>query len=120
MILVDTSIWVDHLRAGDALLARLLVGGLVLSHPFVIGELALGALRQRHTILGLLQDLPEAVVAAEGEVRQFIEEEALWGLGVGYVDVHLLAATRMTRDKRLVSIATRLGLAFHAEQGGEA
>ena len=118
MILVDTSVWVDHLRAGNQTLGPLLDTGQVLAHSFVIGELALGHLRRRETVLTALADLPQAVVATDAEVLGFIERHALFGRGVGYVDVHLLAAVRLThgaalwtQDKRLHDIAARLGLA---------
>ena len=117
MILVDSSVWVDHLRDNDPALARLLTTGQVLAHPFVIGELALGSLRQRETVLGALMGLPQAIVADEGEVMTFIDRHALAGIGIGYVDAHLLAsaklsvATLWTRDKRLHAAAERLGLA---------
>ena len=117
MILVDTSVWVDHLRAGDETLVGLLEGGAVLTHPFIIGELALGKLGQREMVLGALSDLPRAVVATDAEVLQFIDRHAIFGLGVGYIDVHLLAAVRLTagaglwtRDKRLQGVAARLGM----------
>ena len=92
MILVDTSVWVGHLRVGEATLAALLDAGQVLVHPFVIGELALGTLRQRASVLALLQDLPTAVVATDQEVMRFIERHSLAGQGIGYVDAHLLAS----------------------------
>lgn len=118
MILVDTSVWVDHLRVGDTIVEALLESGRVLVHPFVVGELALGKLRQRQAILASLQDLPRANAASDQEVLHFIERYALAGLGIGYVDVHLLAATQLTpgsslwtRDKRLSAVAERLGLA---------
>jgi predicted nucleic acid-binding protein len=118
VILVDTSVWVDHLRSGDATLADLLTAGRALAHPFVIGELALGGLRQRDVILTDLQDLPQAVVAGDAEVLRLIELQALHGRGIGYVDAHLLAAARLTpdgllwtRDKRLHAVADQLGLA---------
>ncbi len=118
MILVDSSVWVDHLRSGDATLARLLDDGRVIAHPFVVGELALGSLRQRELILTALQDLPQAVVASDIEVLRFINQQALYGLGIGYVDAHLLASVRLTaggslwtRDRRLQSVADRLGVA---------
>lgn len=118
MILIDTSVWVDHLRAGDKRVSDLLDSGGVLAHPFVIGELALGDLRQRRTILAALQDLPQAAAATDIEVLHFIERRALAGLGIGYVDAHLLASTQLiagtslwTRDKRLLGVAERLGLA---------
>jgi hypothetical protein len=118
LILVDTSVWVDHLRVGDETLTGLLEAGRVLVHPFVVGELALGNLRQRHAILGYLQDLPQVEVATNGDVLQFVERNDLAGLGIGYVDVHLLASTELTsasspwmRDKRLSTAAEQLGLA---------
>jgi predicted nucleic acid-binding protein len=118
VILVDTSVWIDHLRSADSSLASLLEAGRVLTHPFVVGELALGHLRQRQLILASLHDLPEANVATDREVFHFIEQKALMGLGIGFVDVHLLAATQLTagstfwtRDKRLSLVAGQLGLA---------
>jgi predicted nucleic acid-binding protein len=118
MILVDTSVWVDHLRIGDKALAQLLAAGTVLAHPFVTSELALGNLRQRDLVLGDLRDLPQASVATDQEVLHFIGRQALFGLGIGYVDAHLLAAVQLadgaalwTRDQRLHSVAVRLGLA---------
>ncbi|MEO8524951.1 MAG: type II toxin-antitoxin system VapC family toxin [Caldimonas sp.] len=119
MILADTSVWVDHLRRGDAQLADLLEHGAVVMHPFVIGEIACGNLRDRSSVLELLQDLPHAVVAEGEEVLGFIERLALHGKGIGYVDVHLLASVALTeaavlwtRDKRLRTVATDLGCAF--------
>lgn len=124
MILVDTSIWVDHLCARDEALARLLETGAVLTHPHVIGELALGHLRQRGVVLGALSDLPQAEVATDIEVLHFIEQHALFRQGIGYVDAHLLAATRLsagatlwTRDGRLHAVADRLGLATPEQHG---
>jgi predicted nucleic acid-binding protein len=119
VILVDTSIWVDHLRAGDTVLTGLLSTNMVLAHPFVVGELALGNLRQRKVILDALMDLPRASIATDAEVLHFIDRHALFGRGIGYVDAHLLAGVRLTtgaalwtRDKRLHGVAARLGLAF--------
>lgn len=121
MILVDTSVWIDHLRSGDALLAGLLDEGQVLSHPFIIGELALGNLRQRESILADLLELPQAFAAGDDEVMHFIDRERLFGFGIGYLDAHLLAATRLTqgaalwtRDRRLSAAAERLSLAARA------
>ena len=118
MILVDTSIWIDHLRLADALLIELLRNTRLLVHPFVVGELAVGSLRDRPAILRDLQDLPGAVTANDDEVLRFVEENALFNLGIGYVDAHLLASTRLTpgaslwtRDKRLLAAAKRLALA---------
>lgn len=119
MILADTSVWVDHLRAGDKVLAALLDAGMVLAHPFVIGELALGNLRQRKIVLNALADLPHASVAMDPEVLHFIERHALSGRGIGYIDAHLLAAVKLTpgaelwtNDKGLQGVAIRLGLAI--------
>jgi predicted nucleic acid-binding protein len=118
LILVDTSVWIDHLRQGDASLTGILQGGRVLSHPFVIGELATGNLRQRDKILHALQGLPRAVVAQDTEVMDLIERETLFGSGLGYIDVHLLASVRLsaawlfTRDKRLHAAARRLSVAL--------
>lgn len=119
MILVDTSIWVDHLRVGVKALSRLLDARLVLAHPFVIGELALGNLHQREIILSALSNLPRAGVATEAEILHFIDQHAIFGHGIGYVDTHLLAAVRLTAgtklwtgDKRLHQVAARLGLAI--------
>lgn len=125
MILVDTSVWVDHLRTADRILAGLLDAGMVLAHPFVIGELALGNLRQREIVLDAMSGLPCASVATDAEVLHFIDCQALFGRGIGYVDVHLLAGVRLTagaefwtKDKRLHSIADELGLAFEPRQQG--
>ena len=119
MILVDTTVWVDHLRGGDAQLAELLERGAVVMHPFVVGEIACGNLSDRSSILELLRDLPAAVVAEGEEVLGFIERHRLHGKGIGYVDVHLLAsalltkrASLWTRDKRLRMAAQELGCAF--------
>lgn len=121
MILVDTSVWVDHLRSGDRELAGRLEAGEVMAHPFVIGELALGNLRQRELVLGALSELPAATVASDAEVLILIERQPLHGLGIGYVDAHLLASAMLTpdaalwtRDARLRDAATRLGLATPA------
>ncbi len=118
MILVDTAIWVDHLRAGDPDLIQALQRTAILIHPFVIGELALGTLRQRTQVLALLADLPRAAVATDAEVLGFIDRHGLAGRGIGYVDAHLLAATCLTadarlwtRDRRLAEMATALGVA---------
>ena len=116
---MDTSVWVDHLRAGSPLLARLLDSGSVLTHPCVVGELALGNIRRRETVLNALMGLPQARMASDAEVLHFVDRNTLFGRGIGYVDAHLLAATRLTtgaalwtRDKRLQAAASSLGLAF--------
>jgi predicted nucleic acid-binding protein len=110
VILVDTSVWVDHLRAGEPALVHLLDHGLVLAHPWVTGELALGHLSQRQDILGLLTGLPSAEIATDAEVLGLIEAEQLYGLGIGYVDAQLLAATRLTADARLWTADKRLAV----------
>jgi predicted nucleic acid-binding protein len=119
VILVDTSVWVDHLRAGDQALAGLLQAGKVLAHPFVTGELALGNLSRRDQALRGLQDLPQANLATDREVLHFVNWHRLFGLGIGYVDAHLLASVSLTtgaglwtRDRRLGRAAYRLGLAI--------
>lgn len=117
MILVDTSVWIDHLRNGDSTLVNLLNTGQVLTHPFVIGELALGSLRQRDVILSTLNDMPRAKIATDEEVLVLINQSNLYGVGIGYIDVHLLASVRLTpssllwtRDKRLRKAANQVGL----------
>lgn len=119
MILVDTSIWVDHLRVGDETLTGLLNSCRVMMHPFVLGELACGNLHNRAEVLSLLKDLPRATVARDEEVLFFIEQQALMGRGIGYVDTHLLAAVALdgssrlwTRDKTLRLAAEELTMAY--------
>jgi predicted nucleic acid-binding protein len=99
LILVDTSVWVDHLRSGNKTLAGLLDAGMVLVHPFFIGELALCHQRQRAVILAALSNLPQTSLATDTEVLHFIDRNGLSGRGVGYVDVHLLAAVRLPRER---------------------
>jgi len=119
LILVDTSVWVDHLRRGEPQLAELLDGSGVVMHPFVVGEIACGNLADRPLILELLQALPTVVVADNDEALGFIERHGLYGKGIGFVDVHLLASVALTagaslwtRDRRLHSVADELGLAI--------
>ena len=118
MILVDSSIWIDHLRGESTLLSELLVKTQVLTHPFVIGEVALGSLRNRELILKLLQGLPQVNVASHAEVMHLIHTHVLHGAGIGYTDAHLLSAALLTpgsrlwtRDKHLLAAATRLNVA---------
>lgn len=118
MILVDTSIWVDHLRSGNNELVRLLSDLQVLVHPFVVGELACGNIRNRTEVLKLLGDLPQATIATDSETLYFIERHHLMGRGIGYVDAHLLAAISLTSpgriwtlDKRLARVSHELGVA---------
>ena len=119
MILVDTSVWIDHLRRGSAALGEALEREEVMTHPFVIGELACGNLKNRREVLGLLAALPSTVVATGEETLHFVERRRLMGRGIGWVDVHLLASVMMaeaaqlwTRDKRLGAIAAELGIGF--------
>ena len=114
MILVDTSVWVEHFRTGTYELQELFNDGHVVCHPFVIGELACGNLKNRSGILSLLQDLPMASHAEDGEVIPFIEKHDLMGKGLGYIDIHLLMSALLTRiplwtaDKRLHEISRKL------------
>lgn len=117
MLLVDTSVWIDHLHSADRALIDALEGNRVLSHPHVIGEIAMGRMEHRATVLALLRRLPTAVVATDDEVQTMIEIRSLHGRGIGYIDAHLLAALRLsegsqlwTRDRRLQTVAIDLGL----------
>ena len=118
MILVDTSVWIDHLRQKDDHLVITLLAGHVLIHPWVIGEIACGSLKDREQVLDLLRSLPLCSVALEDEVLLFIEQNKLMARGIGYVDVHLLASTKLsgatlwTRDKRLLIIAKEMNIAY--------
>ena len=121
MILVDTSVWIDHLRRADAELIVSLEGTMVVVHPLVIGELACGNLKNRATILDLLRHLPSAVEATDDEVLMFIERHGLMGRGIGYIDALLLASTALggntrlwTRDRRLGRVAQSLDLSFQS------
>jgi predicted nucleic acid-binding protein len=117
MILVDTSIWIDHLHRSDVTLSALLNTSQVCTHPMIVGELALGSLRDRETILRFLSDLPSTVTATGLELLSFVEAHGLFGIGLGLVDAHLLAALRLspadrlwTRDRRLRVSAEELGV----------
>ncbi len=117
MVLVDTSVWVAHLRADLPRLQAFLRNGEVLCHPFILGELACGNLKNRREILDLLEALPSAEVAERDEVLKFIEQHRLMGKGLGYIDVHLLVSALLsngllwTMDKRLKEAAKTLGIA---------
>ncbi len=117
MILADTSVWVGHLRQRDAHLAELLLAGDVVCHPFIIGELACGQIRNRNELLTLLSALPILAKADDAELLTFIERHRLMGTGLGLIDIHLLASCMLdgasiwTHDKRLAAAAMRLGCA---------
>ena len=116
MVLVDTSVWIEHFRKTSTRLAGLLDDGEVAIHPFVIGELACGNLANRKEILSLLHSLPAVQRVEDDEVLFFIEQHSLAGRGLGLIDVHLLASSKMsehplwTKDKRLTAAAKELGL----------
>jgi predicted nucleic acid-binding protein len=118
MVLVDTSVWVSHLRHGNPQLEALLMKGKVVCHPFIIGELACGNLKKRTEILSLLEALPTATPANHKEVLFFIDQHRLMGIGLGYIDVHLLASVRLsriqfwTRDKKLMEAAVKLNASY--------
>jgi predicted nucleic acid-binding protein len=121
VILVDTSVWVDHLRKGSTTLAAELESGRVMTHPFVIGELASGTLKNRREVLGLLGRLPSVPAATHTEVLGFLERWRLMGRGIGLIDVHLLASAALaaparlwTQDRRLAAIATELDVAYES------
>ncbi|HEY1630226.1 MAG TPA: type II toxin-antitoxin system VapC family toxin [Rhizomicrobium sp.] len=119
MILADTSIWIDHLSGNDPIMARLLEDRRVTVHPFVIGELALGYLEPRNFLLEVLHNLHAAEVATNDEVLAFIENNNLYGSGIGYIDAHLLVSARLTpdtalwtRDGDLAAVAAKTGVAL--------
>ena len=119
MILIDTSIWIEYLSRGSGAIEDLLKTNKAIIHPFIIGEIACGNLADRAEILSMLNDLPSLPVAAESSVLYFIEQNRLMGLGIGYIDAHLLTATALepptrllTLDKRLKAAADSLNLSY--------
>jgi predicted nucleic acid-binding protein len=119
MILVDTSVWIDYLRNSNKNLEQLLFNNQVLLHPFVIGELACGNLKNRDNFLSLLNQLPLVISAKNEEVLFFIKQYNLMGRGIGYVDAHLLASTKLTDntkfwtlDKKLLKLSSKLSLSY--------
>jgi predicted nucleic acid-binding protein len=117
MILADTSIWIDHFRHSDPRLESILDNDRIFMHPLVLGELAVGNLSPRAQLLADLKDLPQIDTAMDDEVLRFVEVHKLFGIGIGYIDAHLLVSARLvpdttiwTRDKRLAAAAARLGL----------
>lgn len=120
MILADTSIWIDHFRNSDAELRRIIEEDVLLCHPFVIGELALGSLRERATVLAFLAAQRQAVVATHDEILTMIDRHGLFSMGIGYTDAHLLASVLLdrgaalwTRDGRLQAAAEKAGAILH-------
>lgn len=118
MVLADSSIWIDHLREASAPLLELIAGDQLVMHPYVIGEVALGSIKDRDTIIGDMSDLTGCEVAEHDEVMALITRYRLHGRGIGHVDAHLLAATLLTpgtrlwtRDRRLREAAETLGIA---------
>jgi len=118
VVLVDTSVWVNHLRQGEPYLARLLIDAEVACHPFIIGELACGNMANRNEILNLLRSLPSAPAVNLDEYLYFVEQNQLHGSGIGFVDIHLLAAAKLaavpmwTHDKKLYQAAAGLNLSY--------
>ena len=118
MILVDTSVWADHWRAANTRLSDLLIDGQILTHPFVIGELACGQFRQRAEVLTLMNNLGQTPPVTHDEALAFIDSHRLMGTGLGWIDVHLLASAALTRtqlwtrDNRLLRAARRLGIGY--------
>ncbi|MHB8771027.1 MAG: type II toxin-antitoxin system VapC family toxin [Syntrophales bacterium] len=118
MVLVDTSVWVSHLRDGNTELANLLNDGMVICHPLIVGELACGNLKDRTVILSFLQLLPMSIEAEHEEVLSFIENSRLMGKGIGYADVHLIASAVLTGvpiwtlDKKLAHAADSLHVRY--------
>lgn len=116
MILIDASVWIDHMRRAEVRLQRLMTDRQLLMHPYAIGEVMPGSVASRATVLATLTYLPQATIATHDEVLDLVESERLYGLGIGYVDAHLLASARLadatlwTRDKRLDLAADRLGI----------
>jgi predicted nucleic acid-binding protein len=101
MILIDTSVWIDHFRFGNAQLEELLTSSEVMIHPFIIGELACGSMKNRKEILGLLNELPRADIAEHQEVLKLIEDRRLYGKGIGLIDAHLIASALISKVKLL-------------------
>ncbi len=120
MILADTSIWIDHFRSADAELRRIIEDDRLLCHPSVIGELALGSLRDRSNVIAFLSAQRSAVVATHDEVMIMIDRHSIFSMGIGYTDAHLLAsvlldhkASLWTRDKRLRAAAEKARASLH-------
>ena len=119
MILVDTSVWISHLRRHNQRLDDLLGFEFIFCHPLIIGEISCGNLKDRSLVLALLDELPKASMVTHQEALGFIDQHGLMGLGLGFIDVHLLASCQMTglaiwtEDKALQRAAQRLQLLYH-------
>ena len=120
MILVDSSIWIDHFRHGDSELTKIIEDDRLLCHPFVVGELALGSLRERDAVIAFLAAQREAAIATHAEVMTVIDRHSIFSMGIGYTDAHLLTSTLLdrrsslwTRDKRLAAAALKVGAALY-------
>ena len=117
-ILVDTSVWINHLRDGDQNLTKLLEQGLVACHPFIIGEIACGGIKNRNEIINLLNDLPSTEIVDHSNIMEFIENRKIMNKGIGYIDVHLLGSALVsdtplwTFDKSLMKIAIQLSIGY--------
>ena len=115
-MLVDTSIWIDHFRRSNPGLAHLLEDGLVLTHPFVIGELACGSLAKRTDVLELMTALPSVLIATDEEAHALVDRHRLFGSGLGWIDVHLLTSAKLskqplwTADRKLRAAARTVGV----------
>jgi len=118
VVLADTSVWVSHLHGGDSRMSDLLESQKVMAHPLVIGELACGSMRNRAEVLSMLGKLETPPVGSHEEVLDLIERKHLWGAGLAFIDVHLLASALLggillwTEDKHLRSAAEVLGVAY--------
>ena len=118
MILVDTSVWITHFRDGNSRLNKLLFDESVICHPLIIGEIACGYLKNRNEIISLLKSLPETLHVENDEILQFIDQRKLMGLGIGLIDIHLLASSILsdallwTLDKRLYKVASMLNVFY--------
>lgn len=120
MILVDTSIWIDHFRHGDAELTKIIEDDRLLCHPFIVGELALGSLREREAVIAFLAAQRVPVIATHAEVMTVIDRHSIFSMGIGYTDAHLLTSTLLdrrsslwTRDKRLAAAAHKVGASVY-------
>lgn len=122
MILIDSSVWIDHIRLAEAEMSAALTRGHVLQHPFVTAEIALGSLKDRRGFVAMLAELPQASPVSDSRLLEYVDQAELHGTGIGMIDAHLLACAAdgdgmrlWTRDKRLQQHAERLGLAYEPQ-----